>query len=91
MNAAYLRKYGKVMCSVAIDGVQYNIWLLSIKPHEDDTKLNVSVETDNQEKRTAASARRKEDVKKLQQSIQNMKVQLDLMQSTLNSLILDDE
>ena len=86
LSARYLHKYGKVMCTVAIDGVPRNIWLSSIKPRE------VSVETDKSEKRTGeASARKKEDVKKLQQSIQDMKLQLDLMQSALNSLILDDE
>ena len=29
LNATYMHKYGKVMCTVAIDGVHCNIWLSS--------------------------------------------------------------
>ena len=91
-KAMYLHKYGKVMCSVSIDGVHRNIWLSSIEPHEDDDqpKKKKKMSVEDHEKRTEASTRRKEEVKKLQKSIEDMKQQLDLMQSTLNSLLLDD-
>ena len=84
MKATYLHKYGKVMCTVGIDGVQRNIWLLLIMPrkHEkhDNKARKVSKTADKSERKT--NTRRKEDIKKLQQSIEDIKLQLELMQAT---------
>ena len=92
MKATYVHKYGQVMCSVAIDGgVHRNIWLSSIKPHKHDNKPKVMVKTDKCESKTEPASARKEDIRKLQKSIEDMKLQLDLMQATLKSLLLEEE
>ena len=87
MKATYLHKYGTVMCTVAINGVPRNIWLSSITARKHDDKKPKVSERDDSGK---TGTRRKEDMKKLQRSIEDMKVQLDLMQASLDSLMLDD-
>ena len=50
-----------------------------------DNKPTVS-EKDESERKTGT----RRNIKKLQRSIEDMKVQLDFMQATLDSLVLDD-
>ena len=89
MKGIYMHKYGKVMCSVAIDGVHCNICLTLIKQHGNKPKKQKgSVWTDASETKKGGT-RRKKDIKKQQRSIEAM--QLDLIQATLKSLMLNND
>ena len=92
MSATYLGKYGNVMCSVALLGgeLHRNVWLSSVKPHQNQDKR-----TETEKKTGDAShwaKKKRNDINKLRQSMEDMKLQLDLMISALDSLsIFDDE
>ena len=91
MQATYLHKYGEVMCTVGINGVNRNIRLSSIMPRTQEKHDNKPNKTADESERNTDTTRRKEDIKKLQRSIEEMKIQLDLMQATLHSLMLHND
>ena len=100
LSATYLGKYGKVMCSIAIDGDNKDfrhIWLTSIERRKEDEKEGVNTEdskgtTDNNHSNAnkGKQEERQKAIVKVMESVYEIQQQLDTILMQLHGL-LDDE
>ena len=96
-SGTYCGKYGKVMCSILVDGEtkSRNVWLSSVtkapnKEHDmaHEQQNDDTADTPNKKE---MKEKKKDEMEKLIMKIENMKVQLDVIRSTLQQLVDEEE
>ena len=98
LSATYLCKYGKVMCSISIDGDNKDfrhVWLTSIErkgevededEHTTDAKAN---DNKNSQENEDGKEEKKKEVMKIMESVYDIRQKLDIILVQLHGLMND--